>query len=86
MKHIFYIISLTLYYGFARYLPHSNMLILGKISKITRALLVKRIFKYCGCKVNIEPKVYGAVSVVTKEVPDHAIVGGNPAKIIKYRE
>ena len=24
-------------------------------------------------------------SVVTKDVPDYAIVGGNPAKIIKYR-
>ncbi|MDD3144499.1 MAG: CatB-related O-acetyltransferase [Candidatus Gracilibacteria bacterium] len=29
--------------------------------------------------------VIGAGSIVTKNVPDYAIVGGNPAKIIKYR-
>lgn len=29
--------------------------------------------------------VIAANSVVTKSVPDYAIVGGNPAKIIKYR-
>ena len=29
--------------------------------------------------------VIGAGSIVTKNVPDYAVVGGNPAKIIKYR-
>jgi acetyltransferase-like isoleucine patch superfamily enzyme len=29
--------------------------------------------------------VVGACSVVTKDVPPYAIVGGNPAKVIKYR-
>lgn len=29
--------------------------------------------------------VIAAGSVVTKSVPDYAIVGGNPAKVIKYR-
>ena len=29
--------------------------------------------------------VVGANSLVTKDIPPYAIVGGNPAKIIKYR-
>lgn len=29
--------------------------------------------------------VIGAASVVTKDIPEYAVVGGNPAKILKYR-
>ena len=30
--------------------------------------------------------VIGAGSVVSSDIPDYAVVGGNPAKIIKYRD
>ena len=30
--------------------------------------------------------VIAAGSIVTKDVPEYAIVAGNPAKVIKYRE
>lgn len=29
--------------------------------------------------------VIGAASVITKDVPEYAVVGGNPAKVLKYR-
>jgi acetyltransferase-like isoleucine patch superfamily enzyme len=33
-----------------------------------------------------EGAIVAAGSVVTKDVPDYAIVGGNPAKVIKFRD
>lgn len=33
-----------------------------------------------------EGAIVAAGSVVVKDVPDYAIVGGNPAKVIKYRD
>lgn len=49
-------------------------------------------FVWCGSNVTIVPGVtigegvvIGAGTVVTKDVPNYAVIGGNPHKIIKYR-
>lgn len=39
-----------------------------------------------GCKRIGSHSIIGAGSVVTHDVPDYAIVGGNPAKIIRMRK
>lgn len=39
-----------------------------------------------GCKRIGAHSIIGAGAVVTKDVPDYAIVGGNPAKVIKMRK
>ena len=46
----------------------------------TRAIILP------GCKYIGKGVIIGAGSVVTKDVPDYAIVGGNPSKIIRYRK
>lgn len=38
-----------------------------------------------GCRHIGKGVIIGAGSVVTKDIPDYAIVGGNPARIIRYR-
>lgn len=50
-------------------------------------------FVWCGANVTIVPgvtvgegAVIGSGSVVTKNVPKGAVVGGNPAIVIKYRD
>ena len=39
-----------------------------------------------GCRHIGKGVIVGAGSVVTKDIPDYAIVGGNPARVIKLRE
>lgn len=38
-----------------------------------------------GCRIGTG-SVVAAGAVVTKDVPDHAIVAGNPARVLRYRE
>jgi len=44
-----------------------------------------RVIVLPGCKKIGNGVVIGAGSVVTKDIPDYAIVGGNPTKIIRFR-
>lgn len=44
-----------------------------------------RVVVLPGCKRIGHGAIIGAGSVVTKDIPDYAIVGGNPAKLIRYR-
>ena len=61
--------------------------------KVLYLPVIIKDFVWCGANVSILPGVIigqGAIigmnSVVTKDVPENAIVAGNPARIIKYRD
>lgn len=60
-------------------LPYTPLEICGDVWIGTRTLILP------GCRRIGHGAVIGAGSVVTKDVPDYAVVGGNPAKIIKFR-
>ncbi|MEI3801751.1 MULTISPECIES: acyltransferase [unclassified Chitinophaga] len=60
---------------------------------VVKKPVIIKDFVWCGSNVSIVPGVtvgegvvIGANTVVTKDVPDYAVIGGNPARIIKYRD
>jgi acetyltransferase-like isoleucine patch superfamily enzyme len=70
---------------------NQNFIPYDKVSVI-KPVVVKD-FVWLGSNVTIVPGVtigegvvVGAGSVVSKDVPDYAVVAGNPAKIVKYRD
>ena len=63
------------------YGPYTNEILVGKALKPLRDK-VKIATKF-GFVIG-ENAVVGAGAVVTKDVPDNAVVVGNPAKVIKY--
>ena len=57
---------------------NNNGIVIGNDTWIGRRVMLKR-----GIKIG-NVAVVGAGSIFTKDVPDYAVVCGNPAKIIKY--
>lgn len=71
---IIQILCLSLYYGFAQYLPESRKCF--GIGGIVRYALCKHIFKKCGKHVNIEKKAHFS-SGIDIEIGDYSGIGIN---------
>lgn len=79
------IFSLNHNYSNAESIPYDKKIIFKPV--------IIKDFVWCGVNVTIVPGVtigegviIASNTTVTKNVPDYAIIGGNPHKIIKYRD
>lgn len=73
--------------------PDTPMCFQGRVEKKPNSNIIIGDDVWIGGKVIITKSrhigshsILGAGAVVTKDVPDYAVVGGNPAKIIKMRK
>jgi acetyltransferase-like isoleucine patch superfamily enzyme len=72
-------------YGSSKSIPYDEIAVIAPV--------VIKDFVWCGANVTILPGVtigegvvIGGGAVVTKDAPDYAVIGGNPATVIKYRD
>lgn len=65
-------------------LPHDRRFVLKKVCIGDNVWIGSRVTIVPGVTIG-EGAVVGAGAVVTKDIPPLAVVGGNPARIIKYR-
>ena len=68
-----------------KYIPYDKRYIEKKVVVGEYVWIGARVTILPGVKIG-EGAVIAAGSVVTKDVPPCAVVGGNPAKVIKYRD
>ena len=76
MKNIFRVLFLSLYYGFAQYLPGSYTPIFGKLYNSIRIWCVKHIFKKCGKISTIDRRAYFGTGR-NIEIGDYSGIGEN---------
>ena len=65
-------------------LPFDNRILTKKVTILDYVWIGKRVIILPGVTIG-KAAVVGAGSVVSKNVPDYAVVVGNPAKIVRYR-
>lgn len=66
-------------------IPYDGVTVLKEVKVGKNTWIGGDVIILPGVKIG-EGVVVGGGSVVTKNVPDYAIIGGNPAKVIKYRD
>lgn len=68
-----------------KYIPYDERFIEKKVIIGNNVWIGARSMIMAGVEIG-DGVVVAAGSIVTKSVPNYAVIGGNPAKIIKYRD
>lgn len=65
-------------------LPYDNRILVSKVTIGDYVWVGRRVIILPGVSIG-KASIIGAGAVVSKDVPDYAVVAGNPAKIVRYR-